>query len=294
MENLRDCPACGSAKQHIWRQVPDHSLSKETFTITECGGCGLLFTNPRPTEAEISRYYEFKEYVSHQDDAPGLVNKAYRIARSWTLSGKMKLLERVRQETGSSNTLLDYGCGTGHFLAAAKERGWSVSGLEVSDTARMQAEKRLSQPIWTNVRQLPLDHRYGVITLWHVLEHVHELQATLSVLINQLAPNGTMLIALPNPESLDAQTYQQDWAALDVPRHLYHFRQQAVAQLLARHGLRIQQTLPMPLDAFYVSWLSEKYIGGNPVRAFWRGLRSNMQAGSNGQWSSLIYVARRD
>lgn len=260
--------------------------------IDECEGCGLLFTNPRPTEAEVGRYYEFKEYVSHQDDAPGLVNQAYRLARNWTLVGKMKLLERVRREAGAEPTLLDYGCGTGHFLAAAKVKGWQVAGLEVSETARTQAEKRLNQPLWSDARELP-PVQYGVISLWHVLEHIHQLRPTLEILVNRLAPNGTMLIAVPNPDSVDAQAYQKDWAAFDVPRHLYHFRQSAVASLLASYGLKVQQTLPMPLDAFYVSWLSEKYRGGNPIRAFWQGLRSNTAAGRTGQWSSLIYVARR-
>ena len=207
---------------------------------------------------------------------------------------KVSLLNKLTSRRGK---LLDYGCGTGHFLAAAKLAGWQVAGLEPNARARAEASQRLGQPLGQESLALFQPGTFDAITLWHVLEHVHTLNETLAQLVALLKPDGVILIAVPNVESLDAQHYRELWAAYDVPRHLYHFAPKTMAQLLKKHKLTIRQTLPMPLDAYYVSMLSEKHKAeraGGLLTVLKAGYKSNVYAEEHeGQYSSLLYVAGR-
>lgn len=153
---------------------------------------------------------------------------------------------------------MDVGCGTGDFLSACQSDGWNVTGVEPSEQARKLASEKGVETV------TQLDQARGsfqLITLWHVLEHVPHLNNTLNKLYSLLEPNGTLLLAVPNHTSLDAKKYEQYWAGYDVPRHLWHFDQQNMEQLLRKHNLSLQKTLPLTLDSFYVSLLSETYRG---------------------------------
>jgi SAM-dependent methyltransferase len=288
---------CGSPDLHDKLRVQDKSVSQETFTIQQCAACGFQFTNPRPEAASIGKYYESDAYVSHNSAAQGLVNRVYKAARYFTVRRKVALITKLNG--GQPGRLLDYGCGTGHFLAQARRTGWQVAGLEPNPRARQDAAARVGQPIQEPAALATLPpSSFDIITLWHVLEHVHALNETLTQLIGKLTPGGRLLLAVPNPDSLDAQHYRQDWAAYDVPRHLYHFVPATMRQLLARHDLRLTQTLPLPLDAYYVSMLSEKLRApeqaGGPLAVLRAGYRSNQYAAQHGgQYSSLLYVAER-
>ena len=296
-EVLLTCPVCGSSDLQDKLQVQDRSVSQETFTIAQCAACGLQFTNPRPDAASIGKYYESAAYVSHNSGAGGLVNRLYRLVRYFTMRRKVALITKLNG--GRAGRLLDYGCGTGHFLARAQAAGWQVTGLEPNAGARQAATSRVGQPILeaSELATLP-PASFDTVTLWHVLEHVHALQETVGQLVRVLKPGGQLLIAVPNPDSLDAQHYREYWAAYDVPRHLYHFVPATMRRLLAGHGLRVTQTLPLPLDAYYVSMLSEQRRPAGPVPgrlAMLRaGFRSNQDAAQrSGQYSSLLYVAQR-
>lgn len=274
--------------------VEDYSVSHENFAITQCTHCSLLLTNPRPDEASLGRYYESPAYISHSDTQQGLINRVYKVARTFTLRQKVTLLGREAPRRGR---LLDYGCGTGYFLHAAKEAGWQVSGFEPSDSARRLAEQNVGQPIAHGPLSQFEPGSFDAITLWHVLEHVFDLNQTLEHLVRLLRPDGVIIIAVPNADSPDAQYYREQWAAYDVPRHLYHFTNKTISQLLQKHHLQLRRTLPMKLDAFYVSLLSERYRAernGGMLAALRSGYKSNRQAAQNGgQYSSLIYVAGR-
>ena len=293
-ELLESCPVCHSADLRQKLQVQDKSVSQEVFTIQQCRGCDLLFTNPRPDAASIAPYYESATYVSHNSKAQGVINQAYKLARYFTTRHKVRLITQLNYSR--PGRLLDYGCGTGHFLAQAQAAGWQVTGLEPNATARREAAARTRQRIGEpgELAALPAAS-FEVVTLWHVLEHVHALDATLTELRRVLRPGGQLLLAVPNAASADAHHYGADWAAYDVPRHLYHFTPPAMRELLTRHQLRITKQLPMALDAYYVSLLSEglRGQGFGPVAALRTGLRSNRQAERNGQYSSLLYVAER-
>ena len=293
-ERLEKCPVCGKSVFRNKLVVEDKSVSKESFAIQQCEACSFQFTNPRPDAAHIGRYYESDDYVSHNSAAAGVINQAYRLARFFTVRRKVALLDRLVPRRG---WLFDYGCGTGHFLAAAKSDGWQVAGWEPNARAREEATERAGQPIGTEELSSFASGSFDAITLWHVLEHVHELNETLRQLISLLKPDGVLVIAVPNVDSLDAQHYRQDWAAYDVPRHLYHFSPKTMTQLLKKHKLTILEMLPLSLDAYYVSMLSEKHRaerGGGMLSVLKAGYKSNQYAEQHeGQYSSLIYVAAK-
>jgi 2-polyprenyl-3-methyl-5-hydroxy-6-metoxy-1,4-benzoquinol methylase len=137
------------------------------------------------------------------------------------------------------------------------------------------------------------ERSFDAITLWHVLEHVHDLHGTVGQLKKILKGSGRMLIAVPNYTSLDAAIYKENWAAYDVPRHLYHFSPGAIRLLLERHGLHLTAMKPMWYDSFYISLVSNKYKKNRSAfpLALWNGLRSNTAALFNrARASSVIYI----
>jgi len=295
MTTLLKCPACGEIEQSPFIECIDYTVSHETFSIVCCVNCQFAFTNPYPDISKLGEYYMSTDYVSHSPKAKSLIDQVYVLARKQTLKWKTRLVKI--HSPANSKTLLDYGCGTGDFLHACKQNGWSVTGVEPSAIARQIAVEKTGQSISSTIEEVqPI--AFDVITLWHVLEHIPDLNRILSELRNKLAQTGTIFIAVPNRSSWDANFYKDKWAAYDVPRHLWHFRQKDMQNIMKAHSLKVVRTLPMKLDAYYVCLLSEKYRHKklNPVtilRSAVNGLRSNMSARSTSEYSSLIYVIKK-
>lgn len=266
MDLLTHCPLCEHETFRPHRTCRDHTASGELFDIVECEACGFRFTNPRPSADEMGRYYESADYTPHQDTSQGLLDVLYRGARLYTLRSKHRLVSSLVPH--SPGRLLDFGCGTGEFLNLCHSKGWDAQGLDPDPQAQAVAAHKYGVAVDdpAQLRTMPDDH-FDAITLWHVLEHVPDLVATVEQLKRTLAPSGTLLVAVPNCASLDAQFYGADWAAYDVPRHLYHFRPDDVRRLAAHAGLTVSDIRPMRLDAVYVSLLSEQYRDGWLLRA---------------------------
>ncbi len=287
------CPSCNSGELQPVFNAVDHTVSHEPFSIWQCQGCGLRFTQDVPDAASIGPFYHSEEYISHSNTTKGLVNRLYHLVRRQTLADKRHLIQSATR--GKQGRLLDIGAGTGAFAGFMQESGWEVTGLEPEATAR---ERALADH---NVRLLDMDQlerlpgeSYDAITLWHVLEHVHALHPYLERLRALINKGGRIFIAVPNYTSYDATVYGPAWAAYDVPRHLYHFSPDAMEQLLSRHGLQLHYSQPMWYDSFYISMISEKYRNGrgNLPAAVFRGLVSNVKAFvDKSKCSSLIYVA---
>ncbi|MBX9784599.1 MAG: class I SAM-dependent methyltransferase [Chitinophagaceae bacterium] len=288
--HYNSCPVCHSTSLKEVMMVEDASVSKEKFSIMECGDCSFRFTDKAPCETAVGRYYQSADYVSHSDSRKGLINTLYHLARKYTIGSKVSFVKKV---TGRAVGMhLDVGSGTGSFVHAMEKAGWSSTGLEPDSNAREIAAKKYKADVFPaeDFFTLP-ESTYDVITMWHVLEHVHRLDDYLVQLKKLLNPNGKLIVAVPNYKSRDAQTYGANWAAYDVPRHLYHFSPSSMRKLMERHGLKVKQTKPMWLDSFYVSMLSEKYKKGNFIRAIWNGFVSNLITFFHReQCSSLIYV----
>lgn len=287
---IKECPSCGNKNLTKKLECKDYTVSHEMFSILECSACSTRITTPRPNDEDIHKYYLSDDYISHTSSAKNIVDKVYIIARKHTLARKLRLIERVNK---SSKTILDYGCGTGEFLHVCKSNGWSVDGVEPSTIAREKAQTILQTTINHSIENT--NRTYSIVTLWHVLEHVPNPADTLLKISERLFPNGTIIVAIPNYKSYDASHYQQYWGAFDVPRHLWHFSREGMVALLEKNNLQLIATIPMLLDSFYVSLLSEKYKYGKfnivgMTSAFFVGLLSNLAATRTKNYSSLIYI----
>lgn len=277
------------SKHKLFLTVKDYSVSKETFDLYHDETLDMLITSPQPDENNLPAYYESEDYISHTDGKRSLFEKAYHFVKDIALKNKLHLINKLHPEKG---TLLDIGAGTGDFLTVAKNNGWNITGIEPSEKAKSIAIKK-GVSFSENSQDLE-NQSYDVITMWHVLEHVPNLDTQIKELKRLLKPNGTIIIAVPNFNSYDAKHYGKFWAALDVPRHLWHFSKTAIKLLFEKEGMKLVKVLPMKFDAFYVSLLSEKYKNGkmNFIKAFLVGLKSNLKAKSNLEFSSHIYVIK--
>ncbi|MFT5252899.1 MAG: 2-polyprenyl-3-methyl-5-hydroxy-6-metoxy-1,4-benzoquinol methylase [Flavobacteriales bacterium] len=271
--------------------VKDHSVSKETFELYHDEKLDMLITSPQPSLDNLGRYYESEDYISHTDSKRSLFEKAYHFVKNIALKNKLQLLNKEQVNKGK---ILDIGAGTGDFLSVAMQDGWETTGIEPSDRAKSIAIKKGISFV-ENTLDLA-DHSFDVVSMWHVLEHVPDLDLQIKELKRILKPSGTLIVAVPNFKSFDAKHYGSFWAAYDVPIHFWHFSKNAIKMLFENENMLLKKVLPMKFDSFYVSLLSEKYKNGkmNLIKAFWIGLESNRRAKRNFEYSSHIYVIKNN
>ncbi|ULC59728.1 class I SAM-dependent methyltransferase [Flaviramulus sp. BrNp1-15] len=279
-----------SKKRYL--KVKDYSVSGEEFELIQNSGYGFLETHPQPSSDKLSNYYKSEDYISHTDSKRNLFEKAYHFVRSIALKKKLNLINSFSQE---SKNLLDVGCGTGDFLQAAQNNKWNVFGIEPNYQARNIANNKTNNSVFETEQLLKFkEHSFDVITLWHVLEHLPNLEDHIAIFKKLLKPNGSLIIAVPNYKSYDAKYYKAFWAAFDVPRHLWHFSKASLSKLVLKESMEVKKIKPMWFDAFYVSLLSEKYKRGkmNFIKGFCVGLVSNLKSITTKETSSLIYIVK--
>ena len=280
-------------KNNLFLEVKDHSVTQEKFQLVFNDQKDILETRPQPSIENLPKYYKSEDYISHTSSKRNALELIYHIIRKRAIKQKLKLINSFNSE---QKHLLDVGCGTGDFLLTAKNNNWCVTGIEPNAAARSIANKKTENMVFDTERLINLkSNSFDVITLWHVLEHLPNLDEYISILKKLLKKEGKIIIAVPNYKSYDANYYKSFWAAYDVPRHLWHFSKKGISRLFNNNDLELQKTLPMKFDAFYVSLLSEKYKTGfmNPIKGFWIGLRSNLKAKRSKEYSSLIYVFKK-
>jgi 2-polyprenyl-3-methyl-5-hydroxy-6-metoxy-1,4-benzoquinol methylase len=277
------------SKNKIYLTTKDYLITKEKFSLEVDLNYDMLVTVPQPKD--LDKYYQTTNYISHTDNAKNLFEIIYQIVKKYTLHKKIKL---INQFSKNGKSILDIGCGTGEFLAMAKSENWATFGVEPNLQAR---EKTNLKKINVVASLEDLEHqKFNVISLWHVLEHLPDLQNQIKKISALLKEEGTLIIAVPNFKSNDAKHYKEHWAAYDTPRHLWHFSQNTISRLFKEHNYRVIQTIPMKFDSYYVSLLSEKYKKGNLnyIKAIYQGWLSNYKANSTSEYSSLIYVLKRE
>ena len=287
-----NCLVCGSTDIKPVLSAKDHTVTGEEFRIAECSSCGLRFTQDHPDPQHIIPYYKSENYISHSNSSNGFVNRLYQKVRKKTMRQKRKLLECT---TGlHSGALLDMGSGTGAFVKEMESQQWKVMGLEPDADARAMANKlygiELKETGWLYELK---ENVFDAVTLWHVLEHVHDLHGCIREIKRVMKENGKLFVAVPNYTSTDAGIYKENWAAYDVPRHLYHFSPGSMKVLMEKHGLKILRYKPMWYDSFYISIMSSKYKRGKTrfISSFFNGFRSNLVAlFDKKRCSSVIYV----
>jgi 2-polyprenyl-3-methyl-5-hydroxy-6-metoxy-1,4-benzoquinol methylase len=279
-------------EKKLYLTVKDHSVSGEEFQLFYNEDMEMLETFPQPSLEKLSQYYNSEDYISHTDNKRNLFEQVYQLVKLISLKRKLKLINSF---PSNEKRLLDVGCGTGDFLKISQKNNWKVFGIEPNEKARQIANQKTDNSVFGIEQLFKFNaNSFDVITLWHVLEHLPRLEEHLSILHKLLKPNGTLIIAVPNFKSYDAQYYKGFWAAYDVPRHLWHFSKHSISKLVACYKMKVFEILPMKFDAFYVCLLSEKYKSGimNPLKAFWIGWRSNVKAKRSGEYSSLIYIIK--
>ncbi|WP_378186064.1 class I SAM-dependent methyltransferase [Aquimarina sp. W85] len=275
---------------NLYLECIDHTVSKESFKLLYNEDYDVLETFPKPTKDKLPDYYKSEDYISHTDGQRNLFEKLYHKVKGYMLQKKVVLINSF---AGKKGTLLDIGAGTGDFLLRAKNKGWLIYGVEPNPEARKIARSK-NIPLVTELSELP-NQKFDVITLWHVLEHVYDLDQTIVQIKQYLKDDGVLIIAVPNYKSYDAQIYNKFWAAYDVPRHLWHFSKQSISKIGATFGFRLIATKPMFFDSFYVSLLSEKYKTGkmNFFQGFTIGLLSNVKGFITKEYSSHIYILKK-
>ena len=292
MKKITECPVCGSGNIENLLQLDDYFLTKESFNIWKCQECGFKFTNPVPRETDLQKYYESDEYISHSNTSKGLINKIYQLVRNHSIKKKVG----VAISNLNRGEALDIGCGTGDFLNEMLKNGWKVKGIEPNEIARSNAISNFGLDVYEESTLFDFDENsFDVITMWHVLEHVYNLDKNLTQIKRILRKDGRLVIALPNSDSLDAKIYKKSWAAYDVPRHLYHFNISSFSKLMDKYGFEMVKVKPMVFDSFYISMLSEKYKHGkiNYINAFFNGLKTDLYGLKNKKYySSLIYILK--
>ena len=277
-----------SNKKHFLTVI-DYSVSKESFDLYYDQDLDMLITSPQPSPENLGKYYESTDYISHTDSKRSLFEKAYHFVKGIALKNKLNLINNCSATKGN---LLDIGAGTGDFLLTAKQNGWNTIGVEPSEKAKGIAINKGIK--FSDSTQELESHSFDVITMWHVLEHVPNLEIQIRELKRLVKPNGTIIIAVPNYKSYDANYYGKFWAAFDVPIHFWHFSKTAIQLIFEKENIKLEKVLPMKFDSFYVSLLSEKYKNGkmNYVNAIWIGLMSNWKAKRSSEYSSHIYVLK--
>ncbi len=266
----------------------DFMVTGEEFALLRRSPEGLLQTWPSP--ADTSPYYQSEAYLSHTDGNNSLFERLYQILKATNLKSKLRLLKELERAPGK---LLDFGAGTGDFLNAAKKAGWSVTGVEPNKGARDKARQK-GVAVCAGIKELP-EASYDCISLWHVLEHLPDPEGVIKELGSRLKSAGHFIVAVPNYKSTDARFYGAHWAAYDTPRHLWHFSRTALKALFDDWGYELHLERAQWLDAYYVSWLSEKYRKNPlaPFRAFLIATYSNLAALCTGESSSRIYIFKR-
>lgn len=278
----------------LYLKCKDYSISGEEFELRYDKELDMLKTYPVPELLKLGEYYESVDYISHTDSKKTIIDRVYQIVKNYAISNKVKLISSYCVKNRSETKLLDIGCGTGDFLLSCKNANFDVVGVEPNEKARELAESKLNGYVLTDLSDLK-DYKFDVITMWHVLEHVPNLDEYLEKLKFFLKDKGTLIVAVPNYKSFDAKYYGKFWAAYDVPRHLSHFSRASIDRIFFQVGMYVKKELPMKFDAFYVSLLSEKYKNSflQIFRAFSIGVASNFKAITSREYSSLIYVIKK-
>ncbi len=291
----KTCPLCGSSNIKKQFTCKDHFATGELFDIYHCHECSFAFTQGVPDEKEIGPYYDTPTYVSHSDTDKGLVNKLYHIVRGIMLRRKVSLIKRLTMLR--SGNLLDYGAGIGYFAKAMQNTGWSITAIEKSQQAREYAQRNLGINMKPEEYLATIEDRtFDVVTMWHVMEHIQQLDSFWDTLYRILDESGIAVIAVPNSASYDAEYYRENWAAYDVPRHLWHFTPSTIMNWGLKHGFILERQYTMPFDGFYISMLSERYKGSKcaTLRGIWNGLLGWLATFDKcSASSSIIYVFRK-
>ena len=274
-------------KEHPLK-AKDHLVSKETFEIKWSEKCNYAETS-LPKDILLSRYYETDNYNSHKTQTKSFLDLLYKTVQKSMLYYKTGFIRpRIK------GNVLDVGGGVGVFAAYLAHKKFEIAVVEPNKKGLETCTKK-GLNTYLSVADLPSNKRYSATTMWHVLEHLTAPEKTLQELRALMETDALLIIAVPNFNSHDARYYGSEWAALDVPRHLWHFTHKGLIDLVEPLGFVVIAQKPLWFDVFYISYLSEK--NRRKKLPFLRGLLvgtiCTFRALIDGEHSSNIYVFKK-
>jgi SAM-dependent methyltransferase len=234
------CLLCGSVDSAALFRASDrlyHTTTRE-FAVVRCGQCGLLRLDPQPAPDELRLYYPDNYWFAPDRTAASRFEESYR---RLVLRDHVAFVERALRDSRAQGPLLDVGCGGGLFLGLMRERGIRGAGLDFSAEAAAIAWRRQEAPaVCAMLERAPF--RAGSlagITMFHVLEHLYDPRVYLAAARQLLAPDGRLVVQVPNAASWQSRLLGRAWNGMDVPRHLFDFRDRDVAALVESSGFEI-------------------------------------------------------
>lgn len=262
---MERCVACGSQLDKSGRtfDLTDHwNITKDRFHVTCCNICQTWLLNPRPAPEEMARFYQGDFLYAPPPDRVSFITRAASRVQSWNLASEVNW---VCRELPAHGRYLDYSAGTGQILAAVAQRrpDASVSATEYSEAYRPIIEQQIPNTIvYPDLDSLPSDDRFDVISAFGVLEHVEEPLELLRAFRARLTPNGTILISIPNPGSVQAWVFGQRWYSWLAPRHFqlmprrtfFDFARGAKLQVTGEHHFFLRSA-PSTLVLSAFPWL---------------------------------------
>jgi 2-polyprenyl-3-methyl-5-hydroxy-6-metoxy-1,4-benzoquinol methylase len=235
------CNLCNGSDEELLFNIPDFMLEREDVitTLVRCRRCGLVYQNPRPTIKQMAMHYpqEYDPFIAQSS-----VKRSSWLATQaieYGLNKRCRFVTRYKR----GGRILDLGCATGNFLDAMSKRpGWELYGVEINSEAAQVARQQYHLNVFIGtLEQARFSNEYfDAITLWEVLEHLHDAAATLREIQRILKPDGLLVIRLPNLASWDAGLFGKYWAGYDAPRHLYVFNPNTIKKILDQAGLHIE------------------------------------------------------
>ena len=277
-------------ESHISKfRAKDHLVSGEYFDIIWNESRTIAKTNIENIK-DISLYYNSSNYDSFKNTAKGTLDIIYFLIQKIMFRYKLFLLRIYLK----GNRILDYGAGSGKFAAYLSKKKFNTSVVEPYNK-EIKNQSLLNINVFEKITDIPKSDYYDGITLWHVLEHLPNPEHLLSKIHNLLEKNGVLMIAVPNINSLDARYYKSYWAALDVPRHIWHYTIKGIISLVESKGFKLEKRYPLFFDAFYVSYISETHKNSrfSMIRGFFFALLSNFSALFNKEFSSMIFIFKK-
>jgi len=234
------CVVCGSDRFARMFRASDrlYRTTAKEFDVVRCGQCGLMRLDPQPPAEELPKYYPASYWFASEGSATGRLEERYR---RLVLRDHVRFVETAVRRAGGQAPLLDLGCGGGLFLGMMRERGFRVVGLDFSPEAASVAWQRQRVPaVCGNFERAPL--RLGslaCITMFHVLEHAPDPRRVLETAHGLLGAGGRLVVQVPNAASWQCRLLGRSWNGVDVPRHLYDFRDRDLEKLLAASGFEV-------------------------------------------------------
>jgi 2-polyprenyl-3-methyl-5-hydroxy-6-metoxy-1,4-benzoquinol methylase len=249
-----DCPLCGRNEGSLLNEAADQMPASGAglrFAIVRCRRCGLVYTNPRPTAKSLALFYP-SHYAPHAFRINA--HDTRRPSRFWSrVFGRPCPERRGLLPWPSPGRLLDFGCGGGSYLCEMANRGWRVTGLDVSREVVASIQDNLGFDALSGTLPHPDLHpgSFEVITMWQSLEHVHQPLRVLRAAYELLVPGGKLIAAVPNYDCFTSRWFGENWYGLDVPRHLTHFTPRTLGAMLQTSGFRVCEIR----DWVHADWL---------------------------------------